>query len=455
MKSATKDPKCPTDRDAKWLRGAKPRPLKSRQNSSLRPFRIADLFSGCGGMTLGLQEAARRSGCGVDVVLGVDNDRAASETFAENFPDARVITGDMNELFSGNPGDPLSEKERELRTFIGPIDILLLGAPCQGHSDLNNHTRRNDPKNALYFKAARAAEVLDAAIVIAENVPNAQRDESDVVLQTTIALEMLGYAVDGAVIDVARLGLPQRRRRFVLIASAVEAVDPSSVLRDVLLETYPPRDVRWAIGDLVGVKSDDEVDRPSMMSPENRGRVGVLFDRNLFDLPNRERPPCHRDGEHSYKSVYGRLAWDKPAQTITTGFTSMGQGRYVHPSERRTLTPHEAARLQTIPDWFKWPIKQRTKLARMIGNAVPPLLMVRIGMAIVRTILKSKLVRSFFGKRAKPEAQVVLGRGQRQDAGRAAAADEARGSPPERTSRPRSSSVRNRRGSDRRVASPR
>jgi DNA (cytosine-5)-methyltransferase 1 len=88
--------------------------------------------------------------------------------------------------------------------------------------------------------------------------------------------------------------------------------------------------------------------------------------------------------------MYGRLAWDQLAQTITTGFTSMGQGRYVHPSRPRTLTPHEAARLQTFPDWFQWGESvPRTLLSTMIGNAVPPFLMLAIGTPIVTGLLGS------------------------------------------------------------------
>jgi DNA (cytosine-5)-methyltransferase 1 len=84
--------------------------------------------------------------------------------------------------------------------------------------------------------------------------------------------------------------------------------------------------------------------------------------------------------------MYGRLHWDRPAQTVTTGFGSMGQGRYVHPSRRRTITPHEAARLQTFPDWFDFGQSSRGQLADMIGNAVPPLVMVALGGAAVRAL---------------------------------------------------------------------
>jgi DNA (cytosine-5)-methyltransferase 1 len=109
------------------------------------------------------------------------------------------------------------------------------------------------------------------------------------------------------------------------------------------------------------------------MTQENQRRVKYLFRKDVHDLPNRLRPPCHRDKDHSYVSMYGRMHWDKPAQTITGGFGSMGQGRFVHPTRPRTLTAHEAARLQGFPDFFDFSsVKGVTALREMIGNAVPP-----------------------------------------------------------------------------------
>ncbi len=98
-----------------------------------------------------------------------------------------------------------------------------------------------------------------------------------------------------------------------------------------------------------------------------------MFDHDLFDLPNELRPPCHRNKSHTYNSIYGRLKWDNAAQTLTSGFYSTSMGRYVHPSELRTLTAHEAARIQGFPDFYSFDeAKKRTNLAKILGNAVPP-----------------------------------------------------------------------------------
>lgn len=334
-------------------------------------------------MSIGLEEAARRTRHRMEVRLAIDKDPFAARVYRANFPRAGIVSADVRDLFDGQPGDEASAVEELVLEFVGELDILLGGPPCQGHSNLNNHTRGNDPKNGLYLAMARAAETLQPSLVVIENVASILQDSEHVVDSAIEALEKCGYLVAERVLDLSRVGIPQLRKRHVLLASRLDSIEPAGVLEGVTRDRTQ-HDVRWAIGDLVGVTRDDFLDEPSAMSPDNRGRVDYLFDNDLYDLPNARRPACHRD-DHSYKSMYGRLAWGEPAQTITTGFTSMGQGRFVHPAERRTLTPREAARLQTIPDWFEWAgTTGRNRLATLIGNAVPPLMMVDLGQELVR-----------------------------------------------------------------------
>lgn len=375
--------------DAEWLR-RKPTQVHKDDSS----ISIADLYCGCGGMTLGLVEAGRRTGCQVDVKWAIDYDLAATNVYRTNFPGAAVHSGDIMDVLPGLLGSPVTPVELELATAMGPLDVVIGGPPCQGHSDLNNHTRRRDPKNELYLRMARSAEVFRPLVVIIENVPPVQWDSSKVVERTTNFLRDIGYKAEGAVLRLVRLGVPQKRNRFILIASRTQSVDPGGLL-DAMQETRTPeRDVAWAIGDLVNVRGSSPLDQPSKMSAKNKSRAKYMFREGVFDLPNDQRPPCHRDKAHSYRSVYGRLRWGQPAQTITTGFTSMGQGRYVHPEHPRTLTPHEAARLQTFPDWFIWGDVRRTALARMIGNAVPPIMMVRLGEEMLTRLARSVTRRS-------------------------------------------------------------
>ena len=342
--------------------------------------RVVDLFAGGGGLTVGAAEAARRLGKGTSVVLAVENAPTAADVYELNFPNARMRRSDVVDLFDGDIGAEFTDSELRLAEKVGTVHFLLAGPPCQGHSDLNNHTRREDPRNVLYLRAARAAAVLLPSFVVIENVPAVRRDKGKVLDRSTEAFEAAGYTVASRVLDLSRFGVPQRRRRHILVAVLGNLIDPAVALSAI----SPCRDghertVRWAISDLVDRISTSGPDAASTASDVNLERMRWLIDKDEYDLPNSMRPPCHRDNSHSYVSMYGRLTWDEPAPTITTGFGSMGQGRFVHPARPRTITPHEAARLQTLPDFFDLDAtKGRGVWASVIGNAVPPLLGVHL-----------------------------------------------------------------------------
>ena len=342
---------------------------------------IVDLFCGCGGMTIGLMEAAADAKRSLHIPLAMDADGTAADVFLRNFPDADVKRTKVESLIDGALYAPLTPKEAQLRRRTGPVSILVGGPPCQGNSDLNNKTRRNDPRNRLYARMARAAVVLRPTVVIVENVPRVANDHGRVVEITTAALEAAAYRVYSATLDLLTVGVPQKRKRHVLLAVHGSLPSPQDILDAVRggCDKHV-RTVGWAIGDLEDMEAATAFDRASTPSSDNRKRINKLFDQELHDLHNADRPSCHRDKEHTYRSMYGRLWWDQPAQTITTGFGSMGQGRYVHPTRRRTITPHEAARLQTIPDYIQLGLdEQRGAWAQMIGNAVPPALTHALG----------------------------------------------------------------------------
>jgi DNA (cytosine-5)-methyltransferase 1 len=359
------------DADAAFLRSERP------PYEALRPrVRVVDLFAGCGGLTLGVAEAARRLGLGIDVRLAVDNDADATAVYKENMPGADVRRLGVEELFDGVAGAPLTAVERTVKKQTGKVDVLVGGPPCQGHSDLNNHTRRDDPRNALYARMARAAEVLRPAIVLIENVPTVTHDVGKVVNATVRALKANEYSVSETVTDISRLGTPQRRRRHVVLAFRTASINADDIFNELEQRClrHPARTVRWAIEDLKATRSNGLFDSASVANADNAQRIAWLFAHRKHDLPNSLRPLCHHS-DHSYNAMYGRLRWDEPAQTVTTGFGSMGQGRYVHPSRRRTITPHEAARLQMLPDFWQFTaVTSRGSVARLIGNAVPPVL---------------------------------------------------------------------------------
>ena len=374
-------------KDAEFIRTAR-RPDYEALTSKVR---VVDLFCSGGGLSLGFAEAAKRIGRGIKIVAAVEQDPEAADVFELNFPGVTVTRDDVASLFEGPVGRPPRAKEAKLAAEIGKVDVLLAGPPCQGHSDLNNHTRRDDTRNGLYVRVARAAEILRPRAVLIENVPAVRHDVRGSVPAATAALEEAGYRVATAVLDLTELGVPQRRRRHLLLALRDKSGDPAAILgTTIACCDHTARSVDWAIRDLAGTTAPSGPNSPSTATAENRDRMRWLIDNDEDDLPNDLRPVCHR-GDHSYVSMYGRLSWSKPAQTITTGYGSMGQGRYVHPEEARTITPREAARLQTLPDFFDLGSKKnRSTWAHVIGNAVPPLLGVHVGLSLLVTLFPPK-----------------------------------------------------------------
>jgi DNA (cytosine-5)-methyltransferase 1 len=347
-----------------------------------REIRVVDLFAGCGAMSLGIWEASRAVGARMVPVMALDFNQAALRVYEDNFPGVWVLSQPIETILDGALGSPASSVERKLIARLGRVDVLVGGPPCQGHSDLNNHTRREDPKNKLYERMARLAELVGPTHVIIENVSAVLHDKGKVVDRTIAHLRSLKYSIDDAVVDAVTIGVPQRRRRHVVVASREHQLDVRAIISAF---ARPQRSVNWAIGDLACASQDSIFDQTGTPSPVNRERIDYLFAHRLFELPDEMRPDCHRLKAHSYKSVYGRLRPDAPAQTITSGFFCMGQGRYVHPSERRTITAHEAARLQFIPDFFEFSsVSKRTALAEMIGNAVPSKLTYVLGVELLR-----------------------------------------------------------------------
>ncbi|WP_448575941.1 DNA cytosine methyltransferase [Thermomicrobium sp.] len=361
------------------------------------PVRIVDLFCGCGGFSLGAAEAARALGLLPVFEAAVDIDAAGLQVYSRNLQPVRTINRDVGTLIGysvhrlarGEIPDRSSLLDPGLRSLAGRVDLLLAGPPCEGHSNLNNKTRRRDPRNTLVLDAVAVAIALEASTVVIENVPGARADERRVVQSAEEALKSAGYRVLSRVLDASDYAVAQTRRRLFIMASRLS--EPCERMLAGLVKSPPP-DVRWAIEDLEDA-GESPLDIPTRHSAENERRIAYLFETHSYDLPDDLRPPCHRGG-HTYPSVYGRLSWDKPAGTITTGFTSMGRGRFVHPSRPRTLTPHEAARLQGFPDSFRfvWEgdrVPARSQLAKWIGDAVPP----PLAYAVVLTVLKTLLTR--------------------------------------------------------------
>ena len=361
--------------------------------SSGPPLRTVDLFCGAGGLGLGAELAARAYGREMRVRRAMDTDATALEVYRRNLRPDHVINGSVAAAIDYQ----LRTRGGRVRLAYAPeivdenlrgaagADLLVAGPPCQGHSNLNNHSRRDDPRNDLLIATAVIGIALSVRAVVIENVPTVRNAREKVVDVSRRLLEDAGYRVAETILAADRLGWPQSRARLFLVAVREDGAmaDAATDERFAAFAACGPweeadqRPVSWAIGDLVDLEGAGPFDTAPEPSGVNRRRIDYLFDNGLHDLPDAERPDCHKNGT-SYTSVYGRMHHDRPAQTITTGIGTPGQGRFIHPSRRRLITPHEAARIQGFPDWFSFSPEDREpsrkELAKWIGDAVPPFL---------------------------------------------------------------------------------
>lgn len=360
--------------------------LAGRQSSAIKPLgghlRVADFFCGAGGLANGIRQLCTELGVSVIPELIVDQDEEATRVYSashssrvrlstsvQKLIDYHVRTSAGGATFTYDP-EFMSD---ELASAVEGVDLILAGPPCQGHSNLNNQTRRSDPRNSLYLTVPAFAVAANAKMCIIENVPAVVKDRGQVVEIATQLFESKGYLVETGFLTASEMGWPQTRRRHFLVAR--KGISPAPLSDVAALLKDDPRSIWWAIGHLEDSIGEEILDQVSDLSQENQARIDWLFDNDKYELALEERPESHRKGT-TYMAVYGRMRKNLPAPTITTGFMTPGRGRYTHPTRRRVLTPREAARLQGFPDTYRFVTDPanppaRSLLAKWIGDAVP------------------------------------------------------------------------------------
>lgn len=365
-----------------WWRGY----LAGRSPKAVEPLggflRTVDLYCGPGGLANGVRQLCLELGVSMRSEFIADQDMEATLVYAANHPSRRRSNASIRKLIDYSIGHtsngatfvyPPELLDSDLARAVEGIDLVLAGPPCQGHSNLNNSTRRDDPRNSLYLTVPAFAVGAQAKMCIIENVPAILNDHDQVVRTAQHLFEREGYHVTTGLLSASELGWPQTRRRHFLVARRDRAPVPLGEVASLLKDQ--PRSLWWAIGDLEDHPGGDILGQVTDLSAENQARVDWLFEHDEYELALAERPKSHRGGT-TYPSVYGRLRQDEPAPTITTGFMSPGRGRYTHPTRRRTLTAREAARIQGFPDTYQFvpdPTQppSRKLLAKWIGDAVP------------------------------------------------------------------------------------
>lgn len=367
--------------DLSWLMSTN-WPRRYTRNGTIRS---CDIFSGCGGITMGLWEASRNLGIKLEVVMGCDMYAPAKKTFEKNFSPEFFLDEPIEHYIDGKLGAPHTVKEKKLKKKLGHIDIVVGGPPCQGNSNLNNHTRGTDEKNELYIRMIRFIELFKPKIALIENVRGVVNATANVISRSEKKLSELGYSAQHGVVRGVDIGIPQTRvRHFTIAVKGKGVIDFNGISKRNIEKNRP---VSWAIEDISDLYESTEFDSTPNVTKVNQDRMNYLIDNKTWNLPNSERPDCHKNG-NTYPAVYGRMYWGKPAPTLTTGFGCNGRGRFTHPLEARVLTPHEGARVQTFPDYFDFSDASNSELRYLIGNAVPPLMATHILLPLLIQLLE-------------------------------------------------------------------
>jgi len=331
-----------------------------------RPTAI-DLFAGCGGFSLGLKEA------GFENLLAVEWDASCCATFAENIS-PRILQCAI----------------QEVDTFP-QCDLLAGGPPCQGFSNLGERVP-NDPRRQLWRHYLRAVADSRPLVFVMENVPPILKSqEYQEILKEA---QYLGYKVEGRVLNAACFGVPQQRKRAVIIGSRIGLppfpvpthADPSKPPTFETQGLPPWRTVRQALAGLSSTPDGRNWHIGRHPTPTSILRYRCIPPGgNRWDLPDDLMPECWKRKTQGGTDLFGRLWWDRPSVTIRTEFYKPEKGRYLHPEEDRPITHREAARLQGFDDDFNFK-GSKIEVGIQIGNAVPPPLAHQIGKAAIEAI---------------------------------------------------------------------
>ncbi len=330
-----------------------------------------DLFAGGGGLTVGLKRA------GFDVVAAIEIEEHSYATYRANHPEVRALKEDVA-TFSGERLLGLTGKKS--------IDLLAGCPPCQGFTSLTVKYRKDDDRNDLIFEMARLAEEMKPRALMMENVPGLAKKGAPRYEELKRRLQGIGYDLTDDVLQVADYGVPQLRRRLVLLGGLGFKIDMPmrthsrngenglnrwKTVKDAIGRVAEPVTLREAKERGEVRLSDWHVVRT--LSPENVKRIKVAkAGKTWTSIPERLRPSCHQGGYEGFTNVYGRMKWDQPSPTITGGCTTFSKGRFGHPIQDRTISVREAALLQTFPENYRFDTPYMEHVCNVVGNALPP-----------------------------------------------------------------------------------
>ena len=370
-------------------------------------LRAVDFFCGAGGMTCGLLSA------GIDVLAGIDNHLPCKPTYEHrsnnkrpNGEAARFILGDVSALRPADLAVSIEiEKENDAWIFAGC-------SPCQYWSKVNTSRERSATSKALLGHFQRFVDAFRPGYVVVENVPGLHTRRAHSGLAAFLEfLDDAGYVYDHDTVAVCFYGVPQKRSRYLLVATRVCLPGSKPVIAlpepDSATGSFPEgMKLKHYIGKRNGFKSiraGKRCEQPPLhwaakLSDRNLQRIRLTPKNGGSRVAWSEDPAlqieAYRGKNDIFRDVYGRMRWDEPAPTITTRFNSLSNGRFGHPAENRAISLREGAVLQTFPLSYVFP-RSFPEAARQIGNAVPPELARRIGCRLMEHYRDNCAEKSF------------------------------------------------------------
>lgn len=342
-------------------------------------IKAIDFFCGAGGLTRGLLDA------GISVVAGVDSNQRLQRTYEHNNQPSRFVARDITEI-------NIAALREELGIRATDTTLYAACTPCQPFSTLNTAKGADTRKSLLLdFAAIIAASPPD--FVIVENVPGLNNAIGHGIYEAFVsALHQHAFLEDSGMLDAKHFGVPQTRKRFILVASRrgrPELPTPSTVDRPATVRQWIDKYPAIAAGG-GSIQYANHVARPlsrhhqrivEAVPPDGGSRSDVVDTSILLS--------CHQRNPRAHKDVFGRMAWQHPSPTLTCRCTDVYCGRFVHPDQHRGISLREAAALQTFPDEYEFFGESFLEKSRQIGNAVPVRLAEELGASAMRVLQES------------------------------------------------------------------
>ena len=342
----------------------------------MKEFKILDLFSGAGGFSYGMEKNPH-----FKTLVALDFNEPAIETFKNNMPWCHTIVGDIT-------SEDVKKEVIEQSKKLG-INMIIGGPPCQGFSLKGKKLGLEDPRNFLFKEYLKIVEILQPEVFVIENVKALLSTSAGFFRDQIIKIvKEMGYFVDYGVLTATDFGVPQTRQRTIFICCKSKLI---TLPKPTSERVYTVRD---AISDLSYLEANEgafsqpyTTEAQSEYQKARRKGSKVLFNHKASNHPKHAiaklkmiPPECGKEhlpkellGNQQFSGTWGRLKWDEPSPTIDTRFDACSNGTNNHPYLNRSITPREAARIQSFDDKFVF-IGAKVNIRAQIGNAVPPLL---------------------------------------------------------------------------------